>query len=259
MRIEPMVCWRWLVIRACFVAFCIGGILLAVTVFPAMRLLGRGDHGRRPRWLIHKSFSALVWILVKSGVMTLDVVGGEKLRNCRDVLVLANHPTYLDVVVLISLMPLASCIIKKALWANPFFGGVVRAADYIRNSDAETLIDDCAVDLSKGNPLVIFPEGTRSAPGQPLKFQRGAAHIMLKTDKRILPVLIHCTPAALSTKDAWLGLSTGHFHIHVEVGEPIAAARWIAPNEKPAIAARKITAALQQHFSQELERLSWMH
>ena len=74
--------------------------------------------------------------------MTYQIEGGERLQ--RDgLLVLANHPTLIDVVCLISLLPNADCVVKRAVARNPFMRGPVRAAGYISNDDGAGLVDDC--------------------------------------------------------------------------------------------------------------------
>jgi 1-acyl-sn-glycerol-3-phosphate acyltransferase len=167
---------------------------------------------------------------------------------------LANHPTLIDVVALIALLPNASCVVKQALWANPFLGGVVRAAGYISNSDSDSMIDDCARDLIAGNPLLLFPEGTRSRPGQPLSFQRGAAYIALRSGVPMLPVLIDCSPATLTKSDRWYHIPCRRFCLRIEVLAPLSATRWIAADDVQTVAARKLTQALEAYFAQELAK-----
>ena len=154
-------CWRLLATAACFAVFGLGGLVLWVLVFPVLRIISGGRRFERIQWVVHKSFAAFLWLMEAVGVMRMEVIGAEKLRNCRGALVLANHPTLIDVVALVSLMPATSCVVKQALWLNPFLGGVVRAAGYISNSDSDSLIDDCARALRRGRSLVVFPEGTR--------------------------------------------------------------------------------------------------
>ena len=190
------------------------------------------------------------------GIMRMEVDGADRLKNCRGMLVLANHPTLIDVVVLVSLMPNASCVVKRALWSNPFLGGVVRSADYISNSDADSLMSDCASDLLSGNPLIIFPEGTRTRPGEPLSFQRGAAYIALRSGKPILPVLIDCNPTTLTKREKWYQIPCRPFRLRVRVLEPRQVGEWVDVTEPPAIAARRLTRSLESFFSKELSQ--WM-
>lgn len=244
--------WRLAATGGCFAAFGIGGLALSVLVFPILLLTPGKSRSRHARWIIHKSFGVFMGLMESVGIMRLEVIGAERLRHCRRTLVLANHPTLIDVVALISLMPEASCVVKRALWKNPFLGGVVRAADYVSNADPENLIEDCADDLAAGNPLIIFPEGTRSQPGKPLHFLRGAAYIALKSGIPILPVLIDCSPTTLSKREKWYHIPHRRFHLRIEVLAPLSIDRWVAPGAASPIAARKLTQALETYFTEEL-------
>lgn len=245
--------WRLAATGGCFAAFGIGGLALSTFVFPVLLLTPRKSRAARARWLIHKSFVLFMGMMESVGIMRFEVIGTERLRNCRNMLVLASHPTLIDVVALLSLMPVANCVVKRALWNNPFLGGVVRAADYVNNSEPENLIEECAADLANGNPLLIFPEGTRTQPGKPFRFLRGAAYIALKSGLPILPVLIHCTPSTLTKSERWYQIPPRRFHLRVIVLDPVSVSPWISAGEPQSIAARKLTNLLEIYFTQELE------
>lgn len=249
--------WRLVATGLSFAVFGLGGFLLATLVFPALRFFPGEARAARVRWLIHKSFGAFLGFMAAVGIMRLTIVGGERLRNCRNTLVLANHPTLIDVVALISLMPAASCVVKQALWTNPLLGGVVRAADYISNCDSDSLVDDCASDLRAGNPLLFFPEGTRSRPGQALSFQRGAAYVALRSGLPMLPVLIDCSPSTLTKREKWYHIPARRFHLRIEVRAPIHAGRWSEAGVPETIAARRLTRGLEAYFTEELSQ--WTH
>ena len=249
--------WRLVATGGCFAVFGLGGFALSIMVFPVLRVLPGDARSQRTRKVIHKSFAAFLWLMESVGIMRMEVVGADKLRNCRNVLVLANHPTLIDVVALVALLPMASCVVKQTLWDNAFLGGVVRAAGYISNSDADTLVDDCARDLSAGNPLLLFPEGTRSRPGETLHFQRGAAYIALRSGVPIMPILIDCSPSTLTKREKWYHIPCRRFHLRIEVLDLVSASRWIESDEVQTIAARKLTRALETYFTREL--MKWTH
>ena len=246
--------WRLAATGGCFAAFGIGGLLLSTLVFPTLQFLPAERRKSRARWLIHKSFGIFMRLMQAAGVMRFEVTGAERLRDCRHTLVLANHPTLIDVVALVSLMPDASCVVKRDLWKNPFLGGVVRAAGYISNAEPEQLIADCAEDVAAGNPLLVFPEGTRSQPGRPLHFLRGAAYMALASGMPILPVLIRCSPATLAKNDKWYRIPPCRFRLAIEVHEPVAASRWVAPGDRSPIAARRLSEAMERYFTKALEQ-----
>lgn len=247
--------WRLIATGCCFATFGLGGLVISAVLIPSVHILPGGRERRKLRikWLIQKSFVLFISMMQRTGVMRLEIVGGEQLKHSEGMLVLANHPTLVDVVVLLSLIPNANCVVKSALWRNPFLGGVVRGADFISNSAPDTLIDDCALSLSSGQPLVIFPEGTRTKPGQPLKFLRGAAYIALKSGKPVLPVILHCDPPTLNKGAKWYCIPHRTFNFRVEVRPPIQPGMWVDNDAPSAIAARKMTDALENYFKQELE------
>ena len=126
--------------------------------------------------------------------MTLEVEGLERLQNDKGVIVIANHPTLIDVVVMMAFLPEVDCVVKEGLNRNFFLRGIVRAAGYITNSDPQTLVEGCSNSLKTGRNLIIFPEGTRTVSGKALKFQRGVSHVALHAGSKLRPVYLQCNP-----------------------------------------------------------------
>ncbi|WP_024304133.1 1-acyl-sn-glycerol-3-phosphate acyltransferase [Pseudogulbenkiania sp. MAI-1] len=253
--------WRLAMTGLAFALFSEGGLLLTLLVFPFLKLVPAAD-GRRcrlARRVIQRAFAVFIGFMCRVGIMTLEVKDGERLRAAQGMLVLANHPTLIDVVAIIARMREANCVVKAALWDSPFLGGVVRTTGYIRNDDSETLIADCARSLQQGDNLVIFPEGTRTVPGAPLKFQRGAAHIALASGAPILPVVLSCTPSTLTKDKRWYQIPPQRFHFTLEVGEPLQVAALVPPDTPSSLASRRLSEALQHYFSQALARKETVH
>ena len=249
--------WRLVMTGATFLLFSTGGAVGSYTVFPALRLLpgGQRERERRVRWMICRFFGLMVALLKVTGVMRLETRGLERLQRAGGVLVLANHPSLLDVVVLLSAMPRATCVVKEAWWANPFIAGVVRAAGYIRNSEPEQVLEDCDRALGRGAAVIVFPEGTRTRPNEPLKFLRGAAHIAVKSGRPIVPVLLQCDPPTLTKGSSWYHIPPRPFCFRVTVRDELAPAHLADLREPPVIAARRLTHALESYFIDGLRAL----
>lgn len=249
--------WRMLITGTCFLGFSAGGAALSALVFPLVYLLAQDRQARNEwaRWFIHKSFELMLAVLRGAGVMRLEICGSEQLRSARDALVIANHPCLLDIVVLLSVLPRANCVVKTSFWSNPFVGGVVRTAGYINNDSPDGVIEECANALRAGAPLVIFPEGTRTRPDAPLKFLRGAAHIALKSAKPIIPVLMRCEPPTLRKGSAWYEIPPEPFCIRVVVKPPLDPGTLSDAAATPNIAARRLTDALERYYQRELSVL----
>ncbi|TVO64103.1 lysophospholipid acyltransferase family protein [Denitromonas ohlonensis] len=247
--------WRLLMTGVAFSLFSIGGLMITLLACPVIRLLPGDANRRRERtqWLIHKLFGVFVGFMCTVGIMRLHLKNADALAEARGALVLANHPTLIDVVVMISLMPRSDCVVKGALWNSPFLGGVVRAAGYISNAkSSEALVESCVGALQQGGALVIFPEGTRTQPGVPLRFLRGAAHIALGCEQPILPVVLSCDPPTLSKGRPWYDIPPRRFEYRLEVKSPLSVSDLIEPDLPGTLAVRRLTVALENHFALEL-------
>ncbi len=105
-------------------------------------------------------------------------------------IICANHPSLLDIVLLISRIPNADCVVNCARRKNPLFFGLAKRL-YIPNSlEAESLLEKCRLSLERGNHLIIFPEGSRTVNQKNPQFKRGAAQLALYTGCEIQPIHI---------------------------------------------------------------------
>src|SRR4051812_11200348 len=130
--------WRIIATGIAFATFMTGGLVMALTIFPIARIWpGSAEvKGTRIRRLIQWSFVAFIRFMASLGIMGMPKVGGlEELRKGGPCLVIANHPTLIDVVLLVSLIKDCNCVVKRALWMHPFLGPVIRGAEYIPNDN----------------------------------------------------------------------------------------------------------------------------
>lgn len=241
--------WRVFATGLVFALFGLGALFISLTIFPILRLstLSADVARRRIQHAMQRIFGLYIEVMRVLGIMTYEVHGVERLRE-RGRLVVANHPTLLDVVMLVSLMPEVDCIVKRGLWRNPFLRWPVIWASYIPNSEGEELIEGCAESLQRGHSLLVFPEGTRTVPGKSMRMQRGAAHIALAANAEILPVTVTCEPATLFKGNPWYRVPKRRFHLKVVVGDAVAAENFRHEDEPPARAARRLTQWLLAYY-----------
>ena len=221
-----------------------------VLVFPVLNLVvwrrsWRRDLARQAIWL---TFRGIVSIMRALRIIRVDVTGLERLER-RGLLILANHPSLIDVVLLMAFVKQADCIIKRGVWRNPFTHATVRAADYIRNDSGPGLVEKCIASLESGSNLIIFPEGTRTPPDGSIRLQRGAANIAVRTLRNVTPVLIRCTPAMVGKgRQFWWTLARS-IHYRIEVGEDIDTRPFVNQALSETLAARRLTRYLQEYLS----------
>ncbi|MGR9036096.1 MAG: lysophospholipid acyltransferase family protein [Gammaproteobacteria bacterium] len=246
--------WRLFGTGLSFSVFGIGGVIQWFLVFPLVNSLPGSLSIKRLRAqkCVHYSFYFFIGLMHRIGIMTYEITGLEKLNRPVQ-LIIANHPTLVDIVFLISRIPATNCIVKEKLWHNPFTRGPIVNAGYISNGDPVKMIDYCVDSLKRDGILIIFPEGTRSVPGKPNKFQRGAAAIALKANTIVTPVTITCRPSTLTKAENWYQIPERRFHLAMHVGDDMALDEFLAIEPKT-VAVRRFNRYLQDYFSQQRER-----
>lgn len=242
--------WRIVASAIAFTSFGIGGLLLGLVVFPILHLTTRSPErrGRRARALIGALFRLFVRWMRCMGLLTFELHGMERLQR-RGLLVLANHPTLIDVVFLIGFVPDALCVVKSTLANHPSTRGPVRATGYICNNSGAALLQTCVDKVRAGGNLIIFPEGTRTPPGQTLKMQRGAAQIALRGGLAITPVHIACEPLGLFKGQPWWRAVRHPLHFSIRVAEDLPTNAFLeAAGGEASLAARRLTDHLIGYF-----------
>lgn len=243
--------WRWCGTVFSFFIFGLGGILLPVIAVPVLFLMPGTERQRerRAQGIIHHSFRFYIGMMKFLGVLSYELEGEDKLPQAK--LILANHPSLIDVIFLIALVPNANCVVKGGLVRNPFTRGPIKAAGYIINESSEEVISAAAEAFAKGDALIIFPEGTRTTPRQQVRLKRGAANVAIRTAADITPVLIECVPTTLSKQNRWYHVPVEKVHFRIKVCENISVAPYLAESA-PSVGARKLTADLAEYFNKEL-------
>lgn len=248
--------WRLIATGFCFFVFGLGGLLVPLFAGPVLLLVYPQVSVRKQkaRKMVHHLFKSFVFLLQATGVSRFYIEDEEQLESLKGHIIMANHPSLIDVVVLISIIPNADCVVKANLFNNPFMKGILNSTGYISNDSTDGLIEDCNGSLANGNNLIIFPEGTRTTPGETMKFQRGAANIALRCQAPVTTVLIKVTPTTLTKSEKWYQIPEKRFEFSLKLTNKkpeFVVVDNIAMSKK----SRQYTAALEQHFEEELENV----
>lgn len=230
-----------------FAVFGVAGLVMGLALFPFLFLFVRDDVARQrvARRLIGRAFGAFVWMMKCLGVLTFEISGRENIDEARNHLIVANHPTLIDVVFLVSMFPHADCVIKEAVIRNPFMRSTVMAANYISNDAFEDLLASCVERVRAGSSLLLFPEGTRSVPGRPIEFKPGAATVAVRTDARVLPIAIDCTPLFLMKERPWYYVPPRRPHFSIRIMPPVSLRELVPEHQNQRHARHAMNGALR--------------
>jgi 1-acyl-sn-glycerol-3-phosphate acyltransferase len=200
-----------------FFVFGLGTLILGIIVFPVMCLAlhPRERFKKYGRKFVSASFRFFVSIMHFMRIVNLETDNREKYRNLSSKIVVANHPSLLDVVMLISLIPNADCIVNMYLRHNFIVKAVVHQLYILNSTDLDNVLQACLKSLKQGNSLIIFPEGTRTPRYGKAILKKGAARVALYSGCNIVPVHIGGTDKfGLGKKDPWVGFNPRERYIY---------------------------------------------
>jgi 1-acyl-sn-glycerol-3-phosphate acyltransferase len=154
---------------------------------------------------------------------TVRIEGRERVRPDQAYVMIANHQSLVDILVLFRLFTHFKWVSKIEIFRVPFIGWNMALNRYValRRGDRRsiaTMMQACLDRLAEGSSIMIFPEGTRSVDGRLRPFKAGAFTLAQRARVPLLPIVIEGTARALPRRGFVL---QGHHQIRVRVLEEI--------------------------------------
>lgn len=189
--------------------FFLAGLVLGVVVFPVVRLLAWNKERHR-RWcttFLYKVYPFfLFWLRLSDLIHAKRSELPAEVSHGGAYLLIANHPTLMDVVYLLSWYRGLTCVVKAAWYRSLMFGPMLRATHYIPGAGLEgdeergetPALDRMVAQLEAGHPLVVFPEGTRSKRDKMHRFHRGPFEAAVRAKVPIVPLFMHVPEPGLT-------------------------------------------------------------
>lgn len=236
---KPLYVYRVFAKWLCFSLFGLGCIILAVFFLPAMRLVfyPKARFQKFGRRFISRALRFFVLIMRGVGMADLEPDNREKYRNLSSKIVVANHPSFIDPAMLISLIPNADTIFVF-FRNNLFLGGIIRQLYILGSRELDIVIQDCIDSLNNGNCLLIFPEGRRTRRSSKVILKKGTARIALASGRSIVPVHIGGTDKFGLGRGEWAGYNpTERYAYRLKMGEEISPEKY---RHLPATVAAKL-------------------
>ena len=120
-----------------------------------------------------------------------EIRNKEKLDFSKPSIIVPNHSSFLDILMMISLNPKIIIMVKKWVYYSPFFGVFIRYCGYLYIAEgADYNLKQIERRVFEGYSIVIFPEGTRSLDGEIRRFHKGAFYLAKEMQLDIQPILI---------------------------------------------------------------------
>lgn len=145
---------------------------------------------RAMRWLA----AVVVWLFRRIIGVELSVTGRENLPEAGPALIAAKHQSAFDTVIWFLLVPDVAYVMKQELFRIPFYGWYARRARMIGVDRAgggkalRQMMRDAQDAVRDGRQIVIFPEGTRTSPGQRVPYQPGIVALASSVKLPVIPV-----------------------------------------------------------------------
>ncbi|MDA9101300.1 1-acyl-sn-glycerol-3-phosphate acyltransferase [Omnitrophica bacterium] len=213
----PLSLYSWVLAICATILFSVLGVIF---IFPISLCL---DHGTRH--LVHGV--AVNWgrfLMRATPVWNLKVEGLEHIQKGKHYVIVGNHQSMLDIMVVLAALPCHfKFMAKRELYSVPFIGWHMALAGYIgldRQSkhSGRAAVVKAKEWLDKGVSVLLFPEGTRSLDLKIHAFKIGAFKLARESGLEILPVVIDGTGSAVPKKSLILRRNS---ELRVSVGKPV--------------------------------------
>jgi 1-acyl-sn-glycerol-3-phosphate acyltransferase len=163
----------------------IGIAIILLTVIPLKKKRKKHAVCRSIHWVSR----CMLQITVFSKKEKINL-SGEKFD--RPGIIIANHQSFIDIIVLLSLSPKIIMLTKDWVWNSPFFGFILRYVDFYHIADGyEQAVECLQTKVNEGYSIAIFPEGTRTHDGKMKRFHKGAFYLAETLKLDIIPVLLY--------------------------------------------------------------------
>ncbi|WP_085537173.1 trifunctional MMPL family transporter/lysophospholipid acyltransferase/class I SAM-dependent methyltransferase [Massilibacteroides vaginae] len=140
-------------------------------------------------------------------------------------IIVANHQSFLDILLLLSLAPKLVMVTNSWVWQSPFFGRIVRYADFMHTTEGyENALEHLKKKVAEGYSVIVFPEGTRSIDCQVKRFHKGAFYLAHELQLDIIPIILYGTGMVISKRQPFYikrGILAMHIYPRIKHNEDV--------------------------------------
>ena len=207
----------------CFFIFGIGDVILNFLLFPFIK-----NNKELCSDIIHNTWRFFVNLMMFLKLFRLDVKKLEKIENK---VIVSTHPSFIDIVILIALIPRSTCFVKKELAHNPILKNLVTSIFITNEVELDELKSESKKMLDRGFNVIIFPSGIRHRRDEFPKIRKGASLVALNAGKNIVPIKVFSDRDFLFINQPFYAVSDRCVNFEIEQMREINIADFIGESE----------------------------
>ena len=184
--------FRSVLVLFCFGIFGAGACIINFLLFPSAKIFIKKEKlNDFYSETIHKVWRFFTNFLIFTGVMKLNIKDRKEIEQIKNKIIVSTHPSFIDVVILIGLIPRTTCIAKEALARNPIMKNILNTIFITNEANLEEFQKQTKELLDEGFNVIIFPSGIRHRKNEFPKIKKGAALIALNAKRNIVPLKLY--------------------------------------------------------------------
>lgn len=222
----------------CFFIFGIGAVILNFLLFPFIK-----NNKELCSDIIHNTWRFFVNLMMFLKLFRLDVKNLEKIENK---VIVSTHPSFIDIVILIALIPRSTCFVKKELAHNPILKNLVTSIFITNEVELDELKSESKKMLDRGFNVIIFPSGIRHRRDEFPKIRKGASLVALNAGKNIVPIKMFSDRDFLFINQPFYAVSDRCVNFEIEQMREINIADFIGESE--IIAKQRLTHKIEEEL-----------
>ena len=177
--------WRAVLVILLFALFGFGALYITFCIFPFQKNKEQGYKTLKNSW------EFFVKLMIKLRILKLEISDIEIIKNIKNSIIVSTHPSFIDIVILMSIIPDSTCFVAEKLGRNPFLKGIAKHLFILEGQPLDVWMNEALEKINNGLSIIIFPMGGRHRRNEFPKIRRGCALIAQKSGRDIHAISIN--------------------------------------------------------------------
>ncbi|MGN0006219.1 MAG: lysophospholipid acyltransferase family protein [Candidatus Gastranaerophilaceae bacterium] len=169
-----------------YIFFSIGALIISFFVFPLLKF--QKNFKQKASAVIQKTWFWLIKYLEFCQIIKVNYP--KEICEIRNKVVVATHLSYVDIVILIALIPNSVCLVKQSLAKNFIMKNIIKSLYITNDEGVEAFEKQSSAAIDEGFNIIIFPTGQRVDDNEKVNIHKGAALISIKNNVSVVPIKI---------------------------------------------------------------------